>query len=287
MAEQIPGINLLVAQGGTAIIDQLDATLTATPELAEAVTKNTNFVNRLPGDQDWTISFEGQIPDDTGANALVNGNAGLQVEVDITDDNTDNPQLERVEAIQSLTLSLDQELSEVPPGINQPVGWNGYTPLRQDWEAEVESHYEDPSGDTDGEAVYQEIHKARENGNALTAKLSVLGVDFDGSIVADEFELAAGTDDPATQTLPFMGSGALTKTSAFESTVDALLSLYFNQNTATMALRHEEGGSVVTGSTKWEGSAYISTIEITLERDSFPTISAELQGDGALSRTTA
>lgn len=286
MPEEISGINMLVAQGGTAIVDQTDATLTSSPELAEAITKNTNFVNRLPGDQDWTLSFEGQIPDDAGADALVNGNAGLDVEVDITADSTDNPTFEPIPGIQTLTLTLDQELSEVPPGISEATGWSYYVPLRQDWEVEPEAHYYDPEGTTDGAKVLDEVHKARENGNALPAEVSVLGVTFSGDLAADEFELAAGTDDPASQSLPFMGSGELTRASAFESTIEALIDLFFTQSTATVGLRHEENGSVVTGSTFWNGSAYLASAEITLERNSFPTLSAEFQGDGALSRTT-
>jgi hypothetical protein len=282
MPEEISGINMVVTQGGTAIIDQTDATLTTTPELAESVTKNTNFVNRLPGDQGWTLSFEGQIPDDTGKDALVNGNAGLDVEVDLGS----GAAFEPVEGIQSLTLSLDQELSEVPPGIEEPVGWDYYVPLRQDWEIEPEAHYYDPAGSQDANAVYEKIHAARDSGESLPAQVNVLGVSFTGDIVADEFELAAGTDDPASQTLPFMGSGTLSQTSQFETTIEALVSLYFDQATATVGLQHSTNGSVVTGSTFWNGDAYLSTLEITLERNSFPTISAELQGDGALSRTT-
>jgi hypothetical protein len=282
MPEEISGINMLVAQGGTAIVDQTDATLTSSPELAEAITKNTNFVNRLPGDQDWTLSFEGQIPDDTGADALTNGNAGLDVEVDIGS----GASFEPIPGIQTLTLTLDQELSEVPPGISEATGWSYYVPLRQDWEVEPEAHYYDPSGSDDGNLVLAEVHTARENGDALPAEVSVLGVTFTGDLAADEFELAAGTDDPASQTLPFMGSGELTRSSSFESTIEALIDLFFTQSTATVGLRHEENGSIVTESTFWNGNAYLASAEITLERNSFPTLSAEFQGDGALSRTT-
>jgi len=280
MANEIPGINVVVAQGGTAIVDQQDATLTSTPELAESVVKNTNFPNRLPGDQDWSLSLEGQIPDDAGKDALVNGNAQLQIKVDATDDSTDNPTLETVVGIQSLTLTLEQEFGEVPPGIDQPTGWSYYVPLRQSWEVDVEAHYYDPENDL----VYQAIHEARENGNALEAELTVLGVTMAGDLVADDFEIGAGTDDPATQSLPFMGSGEVTQTNQFESTIEALIALYFNQSTAGMALQHKENGSVVTGSTSWEGDGYLSSAEITLERNAFPTLATEIQGDGPLER---
>lgn len=278
MANEIPGINVVVAQGGTAIVDQQDATLTSTPELAESVVKNTNFPNRLPGDQDWTLSLEGQIPDDTGKDALANGNAGLQVEVDTGS----GLAYETVAGVQSLTLTLEQEFGSVPPGIDEATGWSYYVPLRQSWEVDVEAHYYDPAN----EAVYEAIHGAREAGEVVPGKLNVLGVTMEGDLAADEFELSAGTDDPASQSLPFMGSGSVSQTSSFESTIEGLVGLYFSQSTATMALQHREGGSPVTGSTSWEGDGYLSSAEISLERNAFPTLSTEIQGNGPLERIT-
>jgi len=277
---------MLAVQNGTAIVDQTDATLTSTPQVAESVVKNTNFPNRLSGDQDWTLQVDTQIPTDAGKDALANGQAGLDVEVDITDDTTDNPVLEPVPGIQSLTLTLKQELGEVPPGLSQPTGWSYYVPLRQSWEVDVEAHYYDPAGTTDGEAVYDAIHTARENGNALPGELQILGVIMSGDLVADDFKIAAGTDDPTAQSLPFMGSGVLTQTNQFETTIEALIALFFNQSSATVGLQHTENGSVVTGSTLWDGTAYLSSAEITLKRNAFPQLSAEFQGDGALARTT-
>jgi predicted secreted protein len=286
MADEIPGINMIVAREGTAITDQTDATLSSTPEVAESVVKDTGFPNRLPADQDWTISLETQIPDSAGKDALVNGNAGLEVNVDATDDSTDNPQLESVEGIQSLTLTLDQDLQEVPPGISDATGWTYYIALRRMWEVDVDAHYYDPEPDNTGANVYEALHEARENGNSVSAELTLLGSIFSGDLVADDFELAAGTDDPASQSLPMMGTGAVSLSTNLETTIDGLIQMYFDQSTATVALQHEEGGSVVSPSTIWEGDAYLANAEITLERNAFPTLSAELQGTGPLSRVS-
>jgi hypothetical protein len=62
------------------------------------------------------------------------------------------------------------------------------------------------------------------------------------------------------------------------------LDLYFNQNSATVALQHRKNQSVVSNSTEWKGSAYISSMEIEIARSEFPTVSAEYRGDGALNR---
>jgi len=282
MPDEIPGINMLVAVDGTAVVAQSNATLTTSPELAEAVVKNTNFTEQRSGDQDWSLSYEGQITDDQAKHALSNGNAGLDVEVDLGSGLAFEP----VPGLQTITLTLEQELTSVPPGINEATGWVYYVPLRRSWSVEVEGHYYDPGGSTDGEQVYQKIHEARDAGDTLPAEVSVLGATMAGDIAADSMDVEAGTDDQASYALSFMGSGAVTKNGTFETTIASLIDLYFNQSEATAALRHETDGSVVSGSTLWEGTALVSSLEIELARNAYPTLSAELQGDGELTRTT-
>jgi hypothetical protein len=341
MPDEISGINLLVTQGGTAIVAQTNATLTSTAELVEAVVKSTNFSVKNSGDQSWTLSHEGQITDDTGKHALSNGNASIGIgskslsitSVDTSADtvtvgstpdglfagdefeitgSTGNDDTYTVESIssdtitvegsigdstadgtvdyaptlpgvQSITLSLEQELQEAPPGINEAPAWDYLTPLRRDWTIEVEGHYYDPANSP----VFSDIHAARDAGNNLPVELDVLGLTFTGDIAADEFEVEAGTDDTATHSFSFGGSDTLTKNGTSETTIGALLDLYFNQTSATVALEHRTNGSVVTGSTKWTGDAYVSTLDIELGRNEYPTISAEYMGDGALDRVTA
>jgi len=282
MPTGISGINMLVAVDGTAVVAQSNATLTSSSELAEAVDKNTNFVPKNSGDQDWNLSYEGQVTDDTGKHALTNGNAGLDVKVDATDDATENPVFETVPGLQSLTLSMEQELQETAPGIDKDPNFVNRKPLRRDWTVDAEGHYYDPAD----EAIYQAIHDARDAGNNLDSELTVMGLTFAGSIAADEMEIGAGSDENASYSLSFGGSGSLTKSGSAESTISSLLDLYFNQSTATAYLRHEDDSGVVTGSTAWNGSAYISSLEIELSRNEHPSLSAEFAGDGALSRTT-
>lgn len=341
MPNEIPGINMLVAIGGTAVIAQSNATLTTTPELAEAIVKATNFTKQVSGDQEWALSYEGQITTQAGKHALANGNAGLKVgdesditgvdtandtfsladdrssdwtsgdtvrvlgstvhdqayEIDtisgtdvtvvesLTDDTADGAMFKptQVPGIQTLTLGLEQELNEVPPGVNQATGWKSYVPLRRSWSAELEGHYYDPTD----EDVYATIHTARDNGNNLAAALDVMGGTFVGYIGADGMDIEAGTDDNAAYSLTWQGSGEAEKFGTFESTIGSIIDLWINQSTATAALRHEEDGSTVTGSTIWTGSALINSIEMEVARNEFPGLSAEFQGDGQLSRNTS
>jgi hypothetical protein len=273
---------MLIAQDSTAIAAQSGATLSTSTELAEAIVKSTNFSVKNSGDQDWTLSHEGQIEDDAGKHALTNGNAELRVKVDATDDSTDNPALETVPGLQSITLSMEQELNETPPGIDQPTGWTYYTPLRRDWTLEIEGHYYDPAD----ELIYQGLHDAIDAGGKLDAELDLFGLTFTGAIANDSREIEAGTDDNAAYSFSFGGSDTLSKSGSIESTISSLLDLYFNQASATVALQHRENESVVTGSTAWTGDAYISSLEIELARNAYPQISGEFQGDGSLSRNT-
>jgi predicted secreted protein len=281
MANEVSGINMLVEVGGTGVVAQSGATVSTTSELAEAITKDSNFTTQDSGDQEWTLSYEGQMTDDTGKQALANGNVDLQVEVDATDDSTDNPQYEPISGLQSVTLNLEQELNSVPPGIDQPVGWKGYVPLRRSFSIDAEGHYLDPASDL----VYDAVLDAKNNGKRLPAKLNVFGGTFEGSIATDSMELDAPADDNASFSFSWGGSGDLTQSGTVETTIDSILSLYFNQTTATVNLRQKDSdGNDVSASTYWEGDAHLSNFEISMERSAYPEISTELQGDGALSR---
>jgi hypothetical protein len=340
MANEIPGINLLVEVGGTAVVAQSNATLSTSTELAEAIVKSTNFTKQNSGDQDWTLSYEGQFTESDGDHALTDGKASLKVgdptgitAVDDTSDvfttsedkSTDwtsgdtvyviqssgnngeysiasisgtdvtvnetisdstadgrifNPDV--VPGVQSLSLNLEQELNDVPPGINETVGWTNYVPLRRTFSVEADGHYYDPTD----EATYETIHTARDNGDNLGGVVTVMGVDFFGEIAADSMDIEAGTDDNASYSLSWAGSGEIDRNGTAETTIDSLVSLYFDQSTATASLRHVEDGTDVTGSTYWSGTTYLSTLEVALERGEYPELSTELQGDGQLTRNT-
>jgi len=341
MPDEIPGINMLVLQNDTAIIAQNGATLSSSTELVEAITKSTNFVTKKSGDQDWTLSYEGEMTDSVGKHTLTNGEASMKVgrpsaiegvdtgtstftldedrsanwssgdpvrvylstgndqeftidtvsgkdvtvQGTIPDSTADGRMFKPVvlPGLQSITMELDQELDDTPPGINEATGWTYYTPLRQDYTLEVEGHYYDPE-DSD---VYDRLHTARDNGNNLAFILNIIGIDFVGEIAADSIDVEAGTDSKTTYSLSYGGSEEIDKIGTAETTIDALISLFFDQTTATVSLRHREDGTDVTGSTIWKGDAYLATFELALERNAYPEISSEYQGSGSLNRNVA
>jgi len=121
----------------------------------------------------------------------------------------------------------------------------------------------------------------------LGLELTILGLTFVGEIAADSMEIEAGTDDKAAYSLEWGGSEDYVKTGAPEATIDTLITMWTDQTENTASLRHQEGGTDVTGSTYWEGTTLLSSLEIELARDEFPTITTELQGSGKLERKTA
>jgi hypothetical protein len=341
MPDEIAGVNMFVHVDGTAVIAQSSATLTTEPELVEAIVKNTDIPVKLPGDQEWMLEYEGQIPDDQGKHALTNGNAALAVgrhsqitgvdtgastftidedrssdwssgdtvrvyfstgndqeyEIDtvngqdvtvvgsISDSTADGCMFkpQTLPGLQSVTLDLEQELDDTPPGIDEPTGWSYYTALRRDYSMSAEGHYYDPGN----EPTYAEVHDARDAGETLAVELTILGLTFVGEIAASSMEIEAGTDDKAQYALEWGGSEDYVKTGTPEATIDTLITMWTDQTENTASLRHQEGGTDVSGSTFWEGTTLLSSLEIELARDEFPSIATELQGDGALTRNTA
>jgi len=278
MPDEISGVNVLAGANGTALPAQSDATLTTEPELVETILKDSNFPVKRSGDLDWMLSYEGLLRDDTGKEALTNGEASLDLSLDINGDGTETP--ETVPGLQSVTLSLEQTLDDVPPGIDQPTGWNFYQPSNRDWTIETEGHYYDPE-DSD---IYDKIFQRPRDGEVIGADLNVFGLTFSGDLATDSVEREAGTDGQASVSLSFGGSDEITKSGSTEAPISAILDAYFNQTVLTSFFRHIKGGNVVSGSTSWEGDTYLSTAEITLERDAYPQLSYEVQGHGKLKR---
>ena len=280
MPDEISGTNILVGANSTAMPAQTDATLTTEPELIETILKNNNFPVKRSGDLEWVLSAEGLLRDDTGKEALSNGEVALKAELDINDDGSETTEV--IPGLQSITLSMEQTLNEVPPGIDQPTGWTYYAPLERDWTVEMEGHYYDPQ-DSD---IYKELYEKPRNGEVIASTLEVFGLTFNGDLAVDSIERSAGTDDQAMVSFSFGGSNAITRSGSSESPITAILDSYFNQTSITSFFRPEDPSGPITGKTSWEGSSYLSTAELTLERDAYPQLSYELQGDGQLSQVT-
>ena len=280
MPDELSGSNILVGAAGTAMPAQTTATLTTEPELVETIVKNANAPIKRSGDLQWNISAEGKLRDDAGKAGLSNGEVALKADLDLNDDGTETT--ETIPGLQSVTLSLDQELEQVPPGIDQPTGWRFFSRQELDWTLEMEGHYYDPESND----VYDALYQKPRDGGVIAGTLEVFGLTFNGDLAVDSIEREADTDGPAMVSFSFGGSDLLTQSGSSEAPISDLLSSYFDQQTVSSFFRPIQNGSPQTGTTSWEGDAWLSTAELTLERDAYPNFSYEVQGDGALNPIT-
>jgi len=276
--DTIPGVNFILFAGGTAVVAQSNATLSPTRDVAEYVDKNVNAPARKGGDQSWTLSHEGVLVESDDSLILGNENASLEL-----DDGTGSSTFLTLPSVTSITINMEQELNEVLPGLEQPTGYKYYDPLRTDFSVEFEAYYRDPANSTD----WDQFHSVMDSGDETPAKVTAGPLTFSGDVVAESIEIEAGEDDTTMLTGTLQGSRGLSQTGTAPTTLGTILDAYFQQQAVMLALKNLESGSPVSGSTVWEGSAHISTATIELARNEFPSFSAEFQGDGALSRTTA
>lgn len=276
MANEISGINLLLALDGTAVAAQSNATLSASQEIVEIITKNEfGFTSNLSSDQSWSVSHDGYLTKESGDHFLAIGEATFSIDVGGT--------MTVVPGIQSVSLSLTQELTETPPGIDEATNWTYRRPSRRSFSIDVDGHYYDPAD----EPTYDAILDAKDAGETLDFELTVAGLTFTGSLAPGDLEIEAGADgDNATYSLSSAGDGEIIKTGTSETSIGKVLDAYFTQAMWTVLLKHEVDGTQVDGSTEWTGDAYLSEATLDIERGDQVSLSADFQGDGALTRPT-
>jgi hypothetical protein len=279
----VTGVNLLTLLGGTVIGAQTGATLTASQELIELITKqDSGFIEHLSGKQDWSVSHSGLLLDSGGSDFMSTGNATLELEFD---DGSGSVQWHTLQRLESLDLTFNQNLAETG-GLDRPL-WTYRRPAERKMEVDIEGSYLDPAADIGEE--YDEIWKAKENARTVTAQLTVASRVFSCELAPGDLEISAETGgEDATTSVSFASDGTVTRSgTGFDSSVSMIIDAFFNQSQLSFAMEHREGGSAVTGSTTYTGNGYLDTADLSLEDGSEATLDAEFAGDGALSRSTA
>ena len=279
----VTGVNLLTLLGGTVIGAQTGATLTASQELIELITKqDSGFIEHLSGEQDWSVSHSGLILDSNADKFVSNGNATLELKFDAGSGSVEWHTLQRLE---SLDLTFDQNLAETG-GLDRPL-WTYRRPAERKLEVDTTGSYLDPNS-TIGEE-YDEIWKAKEASRSVTARVTVASRTFSCELAPGDLEISAETGgEDATVSVSFASDGDITQGgSGFDSSVSMIIDAFFNQSQLSFAMEHREGGSAVSGSTTYTGDGYLDTADLSLEDGSEATLDAEFAGDGALSRSTA
>jgi len=278
----IAGVFLLSKLGGTVIGASTDGQLQASQELIELITKqDSNFIEHLSGEADWSVSHSGFVLDDSGSKFIANGNGKLELEFD---DGSGTTAFHEIPRLSSLDLSFQQNLAETG-GLDQAL-WTFRRPAERMMEVDIEGSYLDPASDLGD--PYDEIWKAKDNSRDVTAKITVGPRTFSCDLAPGDLEISAETGgEDATVSVNFASDKEITKGgTAFDSSVSMWLDAFFNQSRLAFAMEHREEGSAVTGSTTYTGNGYLDNADISIEDGSEVTLEGEFAADGALSRST-
>lgn len=277
----IVGVKLLTLLGNTLIGAQEDATLTASQELIELITKQDDgFIEHLPGEQDWSVSHSGLILDDSGGKFISNGNAKIELEFD---DGSGSVAYHTIKRLNSLELNLQQNLAEAG-GLDQPL-WVYRRPAERMMEVDIEGSYLDPLSDLGDE--YDEIWKAKENSRTVTARITIASKTFDCELAPGDLEISASTGgEDATISVNFASDKSITAGgTSFDSSISMIMDAFFNQTLLSFAMEYQDGGSAVSGSQTYTGDGYLDEATLTLEDGAEATLDADFAGDGPLSRS--
>lgn len=277
--DQVPGVNILTKANGTLVGGQTDATLEVTSNLQEVEGKSAGFFNKsIAGFDEWTLSADNAHTGSGGDHVIgKNGN----VKVDLTAEGGSTA--ETLQGLQELDLSLESDFEEVQTF--QTASWKEFIVTGQTLDLSLTADYFDPAA-ANG-AAHDLVLAAQENDELLQLSLTFGALTISGDIRPSDWSLSApGDNSIATFEPSFRHEGAISHSGTVDGGLDAILDAYFNRNTVSNLLEYQEGGTAVTGATKYEGDGYVSSIELSGSQGEPLDFNYEIQGDGALTRAT-
>jgi hypothetical protein len=289
----IVGVDMKLQYDSTLIGTQTDGSLSVSPDLRDIILKNTgggtptDWKGRLSGQREWEVSHEGLVLNGSDEYKISTGNAKLELEVDTTDDATDNPTVIEVPRLDSIDFTLTQELAETG-GLDRAL-WRYIRPAEREFSIDISGSYVDPNSSL-GEVYDPVLDRLLGSNTKIPATLTVLGKTFDGDVLVGDYSLDASTGgEDATVEMTLSSKGSLTTSgTAFGTGVENIFDAYMNQNSVSVGLIHYDGaGSPNTGSTKYTGSGYFSEVGISIADGEEITCSTSVAGDGPLSRSTS
>lgn len=285
----VVGVDLKTQLNSSLIALQTGSTLNVSPELRDIIVKNdaggtpTDWKARLSGKQEWSVEHEGLITDSNNDFDLANANASLKLEVDTTDDGTDNPSLVEIPLLDSIDFTLIQDLAETG-GIDKPL-WRFVRPDTREFELDISGTYVEPTHSNG--AVYDELLKARDEGRNLPMELNVFGKTFSGEVAIGDTTIEGQTGGEDAQIDISMASNLdLTTSGQFGGGVDPIFQAFMNKNSVDVGMLHYSGSGPESGTKKFTGTGYYSEVSISLADGEEMSVSGTVEGDGALSMGT-
>ena len=278
-SNEVVGVNLLAKYGGTLIGGQTDLSLEKSVNLQEVEDKQSGFFgDSIPGFRETQISADNAYTG-SGGDHLLGENDNVEVELTSQDGNT----TEVVQGLQEMTCTLESDLVEVQTF--QSADAKEYRVAGQSLDLSLSGQYFDPQA-TDG-AGHDLILSAEEAGEILTLTLTFGALSISGDIRPEDWTLSAPAgNETATFDSTFRHEGAITHSGTVDGGLDAGIDAWFNRGTVSALVEYQEGGSAVSGATKYEGSAYVSTLELAGTQGEPLDLNFDLEVTGGLTRNT-
>jgi len=289
----VVGVDLKSRLNSNLIALHTASSLNISPELVDLIVKAdaqgnpTDWARRIQGVAEWSAEHEGALAGSGDTKPSVSDpNMTFKLEVDTTDDSTDNPTLVEVPLLDSLDFSLEQELAQTG-GMDKPL-WRYVRPDTRDYTIDLSGTYVEPTSSNG--AVYKAtlekiLNRATDN---LPFELTVLGVTLSGEVEIGDSSIEAETGGEEAQIdLSLSANSDLSKSGSFESSIEAAFNAFMNKNSVDVGMLHYDGSSPETGTTKLSGTGYYSELNISLGRGEEITVDGTIEGDGPLSMGTA
>jgi uncharacterized ParB-like nuclease family protein len=278
-ANEIVGVNVLAKYNGTLLGGQTDLSLEKSVNLQEVEDKSAGFFGKsIPGFKETQVSLDNAYTG-SGGEHLLGQNDNVEVELTSQDGST----TEVVQGLQEMTCTLESDLVEVQT--LQSVDAKEYRVAGQSLDLSLSGQYFDPQA-TDG-AGHDLILSAEENDELLTLALTFGALTISGDIRPSDWTLQAPAgNETATFDSTFRHEGAITRSGTVDGGLDAGIDAWFNRNTISLLVEYQEGGAAVTGATKYEGSAFVSSMELSGTQGEPLDLNYDLEVTGGLTRGT-
>jgi len=278
-ANEIVGVNVLAKYNGTLLGGQTDLSLEKSVNLQEVEDKSAGFFGKsIPGFKETQVSLDNAYTGSGGEHLLGEDD---NVEVELT--SQDGSTTEVVQGLQEMTCTLESDLTEVQT--LQSVDAKEYRVAGQSLDLSLSGQYFDPQA-TDG-AGHDLILSAEENDELLTLALTFGALSIEGDIRPSDWTLQAPAgNETATFDSTFRHEGVINQNGSVDGGLDAGIDAWFNRNTISLLVEYQQGGAAVTGATKYEGNAFVSSMELSGTQGEPLDLNYDLEVTGGLTRGT-
>jgi hypothetical protein len=275
---EVVGVNLLLKANSTLIGGQTGLDLEKSFNLQEVNDKSAGFFGKsIPGFAESSITADNAYTG-TGGDHLLGENDNVKV----TLQDQGGTSTETVKGLQEMSCTLESDLTEVQTF--QTTDAKEYRVTGQSLDLSLTAQYFDPNSSSG--SGHEKIFKAEENDEYLTLTLTFGALSITGDIRPTDWTLSAPADnETATFEPTFRHEGVISHSGSVDGGLDAFVDAWFNRNTVSALLEYNTG-SAVTGATSFDGSAYVSSLELSGTQGEPLDLNADLQIDGGLTRST-